>query len=471
MHARILVIDDEAAIRRSISRLLGRIGYEVFEADNAADGIAIVDKQEIDVALVDLNLRDPQGLDGHALIKQISVDSPHTRCVMVTGTGRPDDAWQALSHGAFDYIYKPDLVKSIEGVIERALVWSLAAQDTDFVGMIGRSDATLKMQERIRKVAGLPITALIQGESGVGKERVARAIHALSKSSGPFVALNCAALPEGILESELFGHEKGSFTGAAQTRLGAFERAAGGFLLLDEIGDMPMKVQASLLRVVEQRSLTRLGGSEEIPLKCRVLAATHKPLDKNVRSGLCRQDLYHRLRQFVIGVPPLRERLEDIPMLTWYFVDRFNSEFSRNVRWIAPEAMALLCSRSWSDNNVRQLENGIRGAMIEADGDKLEVRHFDQLYLGLSISDEAEASTEGDTEQSQFSQAWLNETFAVAKREVENAFRRWYLVRKLTETHGVIADAARLSGLQPSNFSREMKRVGISRTDTDGSGS
>ena len=462
MRATVLVVDDDRSIRRTIRMLVQQMGHAPQEAATAQEALDILAAGAIDVALVDLDLDDPTGSDGLQIIKQAASLSPSTRCVMVTGAGQPDDAWQALAAGAFEYVYKTDLNKVLPDIIDQALAWTKAVQDPQFISMIGRSAAMRALQDRIRRVAPLPINALIIGESGTGKEHVARATHAISGCSGPFIAINCAALPQSLLESELFGHQKGSFTGAHTTHRGAFERAASGVLLLDEIGDMPLAVQATLLRVVEQRTFYRVGGDEELPVRCRVLAATHVPLAEKVDANQFRRDLYHRLRRIRLRVPPLRERIEDIPLLTWFFIHRFNEEFGYRIRQVTPEAMDLLSRCSWADNNVRQLLNAISSAMLEADGDTLRAEHFDTEYLGLPGAGSSAAAPAPAPRPSapRYPDGWLSQPYTAAAREADTHFRRWYLQQAL-ESYPSLSAAAQAVGLRPSNLSRELRKLGL----------
>jgi len=323
---------------------------------------------------------------------------------------------------------------------------------------VGNSPAMLKLIALIRDVARVPVPVLVTGESGTGKERVARAIHANSpQAEGPWIAINCTAIPETLLESELFGYEKGAFTGAEQRKPGLFEKASEGTLFLDEIGNMPLSMQAKLLRVLQEREVVRVGGSTPISINCRLLAATHVNLKSAIESGAFREDLFYRLNVINIEVPPLRERKEDIQLLTYFFVQKFNQEYGKDVRSVAGEVLEFLTDAEWAENNVRQLENAINRAMVLVQGSELTLKLFDK---GSGRVSGGGGGLE-DLPDGLVDTALLELDYTEAKRQVVDVFSRWYLEDRLKTTGWNITRAAEMSGQQRPNFRKLMSRFGV----------
>jgi nitrogen regulation protein NR(I) len=368
--SRILVVDDQQTVVYSLNRLLRIAGYEVITAADGREAIEIANSRTPDLVIMDVRM---PGLDGLAALAQIKKEQPRIQVIMMTAYSTIDKAIEATKLGAFDYLAKPfdneellsrvrDALKSKELVAKTVFFDEIEEDEAERV--IGKSPQMLAVYKQVGKVAPTVATVLIKGESGTGKELVARAIfHHSDRSAKPFLAMNCAAIPEQLMESELFGYERGAFTGANFRRIGKFEQCIGGAILLDEIGDMPIGLQAKLLRVLQDGGFERLGGSETITTDVRIIAATNKNLEEMVKVGTFREDLYYRLNVVCIELPPLRERLEDLDDLTAYFIGRFNKKFTKNIKGITAEALNRLRNYSWP-GNVRELANTIQKAVV-----------------------------------------------------------------------------------------------------------
>jgi len=368
----ILIVDDERVVRDSLSRWFKEDGYRVGTAESAAEALKKMQTTSWDIILLDIKM---PGMDGMELQKRIKEIDKNIVVIMITAYASVDTAVQALKEGAFDYVTKPidpdylsHLVSNavqqrrltVENIQLRQQISELSKLDE----IVGESPQMKKVFELIKTVAQTDTTVMIRGESGTGKELIARAIHAnSSRRYFPIIPVNCGALPEGILESELFGHEKGAFTGAQYRRKGKFEMADGGTIFLDEVGNISAKTQMDLLRVIETKQFTRLGGNDVITVDFRVICATNKDLEQAVKEGTFREDLYYRLNVFTIFLPPLRERRSDIPLLAKRFVQKYALAMNKNVMEISPDAMDLLVRYDWP-GNVRELENAIERAMV-----------------------------------------------------------------------------------------------------------
>ena len=371
----ILVVDDDADIRRIISDTLSESGCHVLGAADADGAYAALDKGGVDIAFVDINLGEDNGFD---ILDTVRKRGGATDVVVITGRASVANAIEATRRGAYDYVTKPfdvdQLVALTKRILDsRAAVHSLPEIQTEKepsakTNIVGQSPAMQEVYKIIGRMASSPTTVLIEGESGTGKEVVARAIHDYStRATGPFIAVNCSAIPAELLESEMFGHERGAFTGANERRIGKFEQAKAGTLFLDEIGDMPLALQAKLLRVLQEREFSRVGGHELLPADCRVLTATNRSLEGEVEAGRFREDLYFRLKVVVIDLPALRDRRQDIPDLVRHFIDRINERERFKVKGVSPDAMALLVEQHWK-GNVRELENVLlRAAALAPD--------------------------------------------------------------------------------------------------------
>ena len=374
---KILVVDDEQSLREVLSIMLKRAGYSVTSATDGEEAIEFIHKEIFDLVITDLRM--PK-IDGMEVLKAVKSASPETVVLIITAFATADSAVEAMKQGAYDYLTKPFQVDEVQLIIRNALekrrlttenmlLKREMASQSSFAQLVGQSEAMQKVFDVVRRVADSKSNVLICGESGTGKELVARAIHYNSaRSSHPFVAVNCSAVPETLLESELFGHMKGSFTGAISNKAGLFEIANGGTVFLDEIGDTTPTIQVKLLRVIQEREFRRVGGSQDVKVDVRIVAATNKDLEKAVADGSFREDLYYRLDVIPIRLPPLRMRTGDIPLLVNHFLERFSKESGRPKPVISSEAMHVLLGHEWR-GNVRELENLIeRVVAFSAEG-------------------------------------------------------------------------------------------------------
>ena len=380
--ARILGVDDDLLMREALRDTLSAEGHEVQAVESAAQAMAELEKQEWDIVLADLSLPRVSGLE---LLDRIKRSWPATEVIVITGQGSIATAVDAIKRGAYHYLTKPFTAEEIIHLVHQALerrrlvdrkerleeeLW----QARGVHQLVGQSEALRRVRQMIQTAGGSEATVLIEGESGTGKEIIANAIHAQSKRSrGPLVKMNCAAVPETLLESELFGHEKGAFTGADRRRVGRFEQAEGGTLLLDEVCEMQPRLQAKFLRALQEREIERLGGSETIPVDVRIIAATNRDLQKALAEGVLREDLYYRLNVILLRVPPLRERMDDVPILAMHFVRKYAARENVHTASIAEEAMNVLLSYAWP-GNVRELENAIERAVVLGRGEVLRLQ-------------------------------------------------------------------------------------------------
>lgn len=400
---RILVADDEESIRWVLSKALTKQGFLVDLAKDGQEALLLSRKQNYDLAVLDIKM---PGLSGLQLLSKLQEECPQALVVIMTAESSMKNAVEAMKRGAYDYLTKPFDLDALDAIIYKA---QKAADMTAEVSLlkqeikeqyqlertiIGQSQPMQKIYKTLGKIAPSDVTVLIYGESGTGKELIARAIHFNSARLGkPFIALNCAAIPSELLESELFGHEKGAFTGATDKKIGKFEQAKDGTLFLDEIGDMPLELQAKLLRVLQEKEITRTGGNNTIQVNTRIVAATNQDLKEKVRSKQFREDLYYRLNVVPLELPPLRERSEDIPELVEYFLTKASDEYGTAATGVSKEAMDLLCHYGWP-GNVRELENIIQRAALLSSDAMLNVSDFPMLDAGPS-SEAENSSLEG----------------------------------------------------------------------------
>ncbi|HEX2962687.1 MAG: sigma-54-dependent transcriptional regulator [Bacteroidota bacterium] len=378
---RILIVDDEKIVRESLLHWFEEEGYEVDTAEDAEAALRTIDKGKYELMLVDMKMPGMSGLELLDKVKEIDKD---TIFILITAFASVPTAIKALKNGAYDYITKPIDPDELAHIVEKAIHQRALRQENEQLkdnideiikpdNLIGESRQMIKIFDLINTVAQTDTTVMIRGESGTGKELVAKAIHINSKRKYfPIVTVNCGALAETLLESELFGHEKGAFTGAHYKRKGKFEMADGGTIFLDEIGTVSPKMQIELLRVIETKQFTRVGGNENIKSDFRVIAATNEPLENLLKEGKFREDLYYRLNVFTIFLPPLRERRDDIPVLAYYFMNKFNGAMNKNIKNISNEAMDFLVNYSWP-GNVRELENAIERALVVGRGDSIKI--------------------------------------------------------------------------------------------------
>jgi nitrogen regulation protein NR(I) len=381
---KVLVIEDDRNIATGLQKAMRADGYEVALQIRGDDGLTHALAGDYDIVITDLKL---PGTDGLEVVRQLHQAKPRLPIILITAHGTTETAIEATKWGAFDYVPKPFEVEDLLDLTAKALESSRLMSEPVDIGdaasartsIVGKSRAMQAIYKEIGRIAATPVTVLIRGDTGTGKEIIARAIYQHSnRSSAPFIAINCAAIPETLLESELFGHERGSFTGADTRRIGRFEQANGGTIFLDEIGDMPPNLQAKLLRVLQEKSIQRIGGKETSPVDVRIIAATHRDLEAAIRERHFREDLFYRLSGVTISLPPLNQRAEDIPDMIRYFLRRHGPEVGVAAPSITPEAIAFLQSQTWP-GNVRELENAVRKALLFARDYTIGIDHVKEI--------------------------------------------------------------------------------------------
>jgi two-component system, NtrC family, response regulator AtoC len=450
----VLIAEDEANMRRVLSALLERDGYRTLEAPDGAAALDLLAREPVDAILTDLRMPKLNGLE---LLEAVRRKHPEIPVIMLTAHGTVGSAVEALKQGAFDYLTKPFDPDEIRGVMEKAVsTRRLAAREARLPGdedpeplLVGESLLLREVRHVIERVAPTTATVLISGESGTGKEIVARSLHRASAvRGGPFVKVNCAAIPEGLLESELFGYEKGAFTGANARKPGKFELADGGTLFLDEIGEMPLAAQPKLLRAIQEGRFYRVGGTETVHVTVRLVAATNRDLRAEVNAGRFREDLFYRLHVVPIDLPPLRDRSEDIPVLARRFLERFARKLQRPVTGIDPAAMDALRAHGWP-GNIRELENAIERATLMCDGTTLLPRDLPPELGEHAAAGSATAS--GATP--------LRERIRAATQRIE----RDAILEALRLTDGNVTRAAKELGLSRRGLQLKMKELEIDR--------
>jgi DNA-binding NtrC family response regulator len=459
-HGTVLVVDDEQGVRASIRAILEDT-CEVLEAEDGAAALELLRTRDVDVVFLDQRMPGEAGLD---VLPKVKAADPSTVVVIATAVREVRDAVEALKRGAWDYLTKPFDVDDILLLVERALEKRalerqvLCLRSTlqpsnfeatvGFEGLVGRHPEMVRIYQTITQIAATPTTVLITGESGTGKELVARAIHQRSERRAlPFVAVNVAAIPDTLIESELFGHEKGAFTGAHARRLGRFELAQGGTLFLDEIGSLRLDLQSKLLRALQEREVERVGGARPVPVDVRVLAATNLNLRQAVRDRRFREDLYYRLNVVPVHVPPLRERREDIPHLVEHFVRKIARECNRDVRGVSAGALEILVRYDWP-GNVRELENVIHRAVVLARG---PVVHLQDVPLDVAMPETGSR---------------LDEEAGLPLREACEQFERQYVLRVLERVGWNVSRAARLLGVHRNTVLAKLAAWKIHRPAT-----
>jgi len=447
---RILVVDDDAGIRASLGVLLQSWGFETLEASDANEASRLVERHDPDIVITDLVMPEVSGID---FLRKLKAGDPHRPVLLITAQGSIDVAVEAMKQGARDFLTKPltDLpkLKSLLDDAERELEMRRKArrltarveEDAGLGDFVGTSKPIREVYQIIESVAQRDVSVMITGESGTGKEVVARTIHKLSRrESKPFLAINAAAIPESLIESELFGHERGSFTGAVATRQGVFEQANGGTLLIDEIAEMPMALQPKLLRVLADGKVRRLGGSYEFEFDVRVLAATNRDPLKAIEDGKLREDLYYRLNVVPVALPPLRDRGEDVPLLVQHFVKEFNTKHHLNIEGATDDAMAMLKTYPWP-GNVRELRNVIERSVVLAKGDWIEDKDLPPYIRDPSLRSEKLVFAVGET------------TVADAEREL--------ILKTLERAGNNKAEAARQLGVDVKTIYNKLKSYGV----------
>jgi len=459
---RLLIVDDEEASRYGIRRALESLGYETAEADSAEAARAVMTNANFDLLLLDVNLPGISGLEFLSQLQSHAEGNTELPLVIIiTAHGSERMAVQAVKSGAYDYISKPFELDDLRLVVKNAfetiqlrrenqsLRRRIEIESSQRGSLLGNSKAMQQVRAMIDKVADTDATVLVRGESGTGKELVARELHDRSstRSSGAFIAVNCAALPHELIESELFGHEKGAFTGAAARRKGKFEQADGGTLFLDEIGDMSANVQAKLLRALEERRIERLGGDESIPVDVRIVSATHRALEEEIENGNFRADLFYRLRVVTIDIAPLRERREDIPSLAAAFAQQSAERHGLPQRTLGRDALRRLMEYDWP-GNVRELKNVIERGAIMSEGDELTAIEIDQPKKGA-----AEISLNGN----------LVVPYTSDFRDDRREFERRYIARCLEDSGGNVTRAASVLGMHRQSLQHKLRELGLGR--------
>jgi DNA-binding NtrC family response regulator len=468
--AKILVADDEQNLRRVLVALLRRHGHEVIQA---ATGLEAIERlADVDVVITDLRM---PGADGMDVLRTAAKNFPHVPVIMITAYGSVGQAVEAIKAGAFDYIEKPFETDSIRVIIEKAIGQAMAnkmaprptlypSSDTEAKGKYGLVGHSAEMQnifQVIEKVADTPSTVLITGESGTGKELVAKALHEQSsRKHGPFIKINCAAIPKTLMESELFGYEKGAFTGATSSKPGRFELADGGTLFLDEIGEIPVEMQVKLLRAIQESEFERVGGIKTIKVDVRLITATNRDLEAEIHRGNFREDLFYRLNVVPLLIPPLRKRIGDIPLLVTHIIKKFNERLKKNITGLADDALAALEQHAWP-GNIRELENVLERTILFSHGDRIE-----RVDLQLSNTTEltpvapppVPVAVDDDVDESELtSSGSLKDIVRAETSRVE----RELIVKALDETSGNVTQAARLLKISRKSLQMKMKEFGL----------
>ena len=478
----LLVIDDEPSIRYAFGDVFHEPEVKLLTAGSAREGLEVIAQRRPDVVILDINLPDLSGLETFRRIQSIDARIP---VVFITAYGTTETAIEAMKLGAYDYLLKPlehdqlcDLVSRAFDISRLmrvpAVVGETAATPETSDVLVGQCAAMQNVYKAIGLVAPQDVTVLIQGESGTGKELVARAIYQHSRrSTGPFLAINCAAIPDTLLESELFGHEKGAFSGADRKRIGKFEQCSGGTLFLDEIGDMTPLTQTKILRVLQEQQFERVGGNETIQTHVRLIAASNQDLEQLVTAGHFRSDLYYRLCVFSLKLPALRERREDLPLLVRHFIRRFSRELGKEIQTVAPETLALLDQYAWP-GNLRELQSVLKQALLQARGPVL-LPDFLPAYLrsskpgGKSSEPVSDAGANDHTPHRSVRQEWeqfvtdrLRSGSENLREESMALMERDLIARVLQHTHGNQSQAAKILGIDRGSLRTKIRSLGIS---------
>lgn len=453
----ILLVDDEVKLLRILHSSLEKKGYTVFTAVNGKEARRKIAEIQIDVVFLDLMLPDTTGLE---LLQELVPLYPQKIFIMMTAYGNIESAVTAIKAGAFDYIVKPAKLNEILIVIEKAFEWLEMKEENlhlkeklkkvESSGVpIGSSQAMKRILQLVRRVANTNATVLLEGESGTGKSIIARSIHTLSgRSKAPFISINCAAIPEQLLESELFGYEKGAFTGATENRQGKFEAANGGTIFLDEIGEITSPLQAKLLQITQEKSFMRLGSNKMKQVDVRIISATNRNLKKMVEQGTFREDLFYRLNIIDIHIPPLRERIDDIPILVEEFIDKHRVRNNKNY-WISPELMNILSNYHWP-GNVRELENALERAVVLCHAEQLSIEDFPREIRELKQEDHISSSYSYDNYNT-------SKPLSEHLEEIERSI----ILQALEENHGQAASAARKLGISRQGLLYKMNKYFI----------
>jgi len=455
---KVLIVDDESGMRHMLSVLLEREGYDIETAENGQEGLNKIKSEDYDLVLCDIRMPEMDGLSFLERAKSVSRNVP---VIMMSAFGNVDTAIEAMKKGAYDYVSKPfkadeillrlqRLTKQESLVHENENLKRVLHQQTSFNNIVARSPKMLDIFDTIRKISEYKTTVLITGESGSGKELIAQAIHFNSpRANKPFVAINCSAIPETLLESELFGYMKGSFTGANKDKKGLFEEASGGTLFLDEVGDLPVPLQVKLLRAIQEEEIRRVGSSTTIKVDVRLITATLKNLGEEIKKGTFREDLYYRLNVLPIHLPPLRERKEDIPLLAEHFIKRFNTEMGKNVETISPECLQALGDYSWP-GNVRELENMVERALVLENSKILNFESLPDVIRNQEVNPAIKAAA---------NELSIKKMMAIMEQEL--------IKKALEKTNGNRTWAAKLLEISHRALLYKIKRYGLERYLTE----
>ena len=468
----ILIVDDDKSIRYSLKRMMeGK--YSILTAQNGEEALERVKESSPDLILMDIKMPGRSGID---VLREIKLIDPKSLVIIMTAYGTTETAIEAMKYGAFDYILKPFPIPQMKGLVEKALsLRTMMKQEVIYAStegeetdegerIIGSSPKMQEIYKIVGQIAPSDVTVLLRGESGTGKELFARAIYQhSSRSNLPFLPVNCAAIPDTLLESELFGHEKGSFTGATSRRVGKLEQCQGGTIFLDEIGDMSLSTQAKLLRVLQEKNFERLGGTETIKVDIRLIVATNKDLEEAIENGKFREDLYYRLNVVSIMIPPLKERKEDIPGLVSYFLKKFNREFKKGIVGITPSAMAKIASYGWP-GNVRQLENVLKRAMVLCQGEWIleDQLLFEKGWERREAQEESSKKNVEDLLDALFEE-FSTATVTPQDLDMISSLERGLILRALQKTRGNQLKAAALLGINRSTLRGKMERYNIKK--------
>jgi two-component system nitrogen regulation response regulator NtrX len=448
MFPSVLIVDDEPSILQTLSGLLSDEGFEVSTAPNGYEALKVIDGESPDLVLLDIWM---PGLDGIETLKEIKKDNPHIQVIIITGHGTIETAVKAVKLGAFDLIEKPLSIDKVIVTINNALNFRRLEEENKYLrkktlestSIDGDSPKTMELKRNIAAAAPTDTYILITGDNGTGKELVAKTIHQLSpRANQPLIDVNCAAIPEELIESELFGHEKGAFSGAVNKKIGKFELANNGTIFLDEVGDMSLMTQAKILRVLQEQKIQRVGGNRTISINVRVIAASNKNLENEIAKGNFREDLYYRLNVIPIEVPPLKQRIEDIPMLVETFLNEFARQNRSKRKTITPTALNMLYSYSWP-GNVRELKNLLERLVIMVNKDVIDSEDIPASYNPAMSKDTKPLDT----------QLLRYKKF----REARKAFEREYINRKLIENNQNITQTAEAIGVGRSYLHRKIK--------------
>ena len=444
---KILIVDDEKMIRIVLSKVLSRAGYEIFEAENGKEALEKYEQYKPDLVLLDFQL---PGMNGLEVLEELKEDNDSLIVIMLTAYGNIKNAVHAMKLGAYDYLAKPFDNEEIVLVIQKAFQTMNLGKEVKFLKeklneknifktIIGESPEMKKVLEQVRLVAKTDVTVLIEGETGTGKELIAKLIHQDSlRKNDPFIAVDCGAIPDTLFESELFGFEKGAFTGAVRSQIGKFERANNGTFFLDEINNLPLNMQAKLLRVIEEKSMSKLGGRNDIKINVRIIVASNCNIIEHVKKGDFRSDLYYRLNEFKIDIPTVAERKDDIPLLASYFLNQANEKFNKTINGFTPNVLKILLRYSWP-GNIRELKNVINRAVILATEDHITL---DDLMLGEMLSNVRSKN---------------NITLVDATHEAEIGT----IKKALKKADGNKAEAAKILGISRRNLYRKLNKFDL----------